>query len=57
LSLLPLQLLHERKVFRSISVDANYKVLRASFAQKLEDNRAPIESVSVAEVASAAHPD
>jgi hypothetical protein len=25
------------KVFRSIGVDANYKVLRASFAQKLKD--------------------
>lgn len=36
------------KVFRSIGIDANYKVLRASFAQKLNDNGAPIENVSVA---------
>lgn len=36
------------KVFRSIGIDANYKVLRASFAQKLKDNGAPIENVSVA---------
>jgi len=36
------------KVFRGIDIDANYKVLRASFAQKLKDNGAPIENVSVA---------
>ena len=36
------------KVFRSLGIDANYKVLRASFAQKLKDRGAPIENVSVA---------
>lgn len=36
------------KVFRSIGVDANYKVLRASFAQGLKDHGAPIENVSMA---------
>ncbi len=36
------------KVYRSIGVDANYKVLRASFAQRLKDNGAPIENVSAA---------
>src|SRR6266705_3768194 len=36
------------KVFRSLGIDANYKVLRASFAQKLKDHGAPIENVSMA---------
>src|SRR5439155_863954 len=36
------------KVFRSFGIEANYKVLRASFAQKLKDNGAPIENVSAA---------
>jgi integrase len=36
------------KVFRGIGIDANYKVLRASFAQKLKDHGAPIENVSMA---------
>jgi len=36
------------KVFQSLGIDANYKVLRASFAQKLKDNGAPIENVSAA---------
>ena len=36
------------KVYRGIGVDANYKVLRASFAQRLKDNGAPIENVSAA---------
>jgi len=36
------------KVFRSLGIDANYKVLRASFAQRLKDHGAPIENVSMA---------
>jgi integrase/recombinase XerD len=36
------------KVFRSFGIEANYKVLRASFAQKLKDHGAPIENVSAA---------
>ena len=36
------------KVFRSFGIEANYKVLRASFAQRLKDHGAPIENVSAA---------
>jgi site-specific recombinase XerD len=36
------------KVFQSLGIEANYKVLRASFAQKLKDHGAPIENVSAA---------
>ncbi len=36
------------KTFQKAGIEANYKVLRASFAQKLKDNGAPIENVSAA---------
>lgn len=36
------------KVFRELGIDGNYRVLRASFGQKLKDAGAPIEAVSKA---------
>jgi len=36
------------KVLGSLGIDAHYKVLWASFAQKLKDHGAPIENVSMA---------
>ena len=40
--------LAQRREFKDLRIDGNYRVLRASFDEKLKDAGAPIEAVSKA---------